>query len=170
MHARSRGQRVVVSAVTAAAAALWIGGLSGCAPEKSDDGNTDADYVRVCKDPATGERTEDTKCSCGPDRRPTPPLPTTGERTEDTNCPDDYGSTRSSSHSSGPHWVYTPISRGSSVSAPGVGEKVPSGYSDSKPSSSSKVTTSGRSGGSYSRGSGTSHGGFGSGSKGGSGS
>ncbi|SHI42499.1 hypothetical protein SAMN05216246_10273 [Actinomyces denticolens] len=146
MHARSRGQRVVVSAVTAAAAALWIGGLSGCAPEKSDDGNTDADYVRVCKDPATGERTED------------------------TNCPDDYGSTRSSSHSSGPHWVYAPISRGSSVSAPGVGEKVPSGYSNSKPSSSSKVTTSGRSGGSYSRGSGTSHGGFGSGSKGGSGS
>ena len=56
------------------------------------------------------------------------------------------------------------------MSAPGVGQKVPSGYSDSKPSSSSKVTTSDRSGGSYSRGSGTRHGGFGSGSKGGSGS
>ena len=63
-----------------------------------------------------------------------------------------------------------PISRGSSVSAPGVGQKVPSGYSDSKPSSSSKVTTSDRSGGSYSRGTGTRHGGFGAGSKGGSGS
>ena len=139
MHARTRGQRVVVSAVTAAAAALWIGGIAGCS---SDDGNTDADYVKVCKDPSTGERVEDEKCS------------------------DDTGP---ASHSR-PHWVYMPISRGSSVSAPGVGKKVPSGYSDSKPSSSSKVTTSGRSGGSYSRGSGTSHGGFGSGSKGGSGS
>ncbi|WP_043507975.1 hypothetical protein [Actinomyces timonensis] len=139
MHARTRGQRVVVSAVTAAAAALWIGGIAGCS---SDDGNTDADYVKICKDPSTGERVEDEKCS------------------------DDTGP---ASHSR-PHWVYMPISRGSSVSAPGVGKKVPSGYSDSKPSSSSKVTTSGRSGGSYSRGSGTSHGGFGSGSKGGSGS
>ena len=106
MHTRIQGQRVVVSAVTAAAAALWIAGIAGCA---------------------------------------------------------------SDSHSH-PHWVYMPISRGSSVSAPGVGQKVPSGYSDSKPSSSSKVTTSDRSGGSYSRGSGTRHGGFGSGSKGGSGS
>ena len=115
------------------------GGIAGCA---SDNGNTDADYVKVCKDPATGERVEDKKCD------------------------DDTGP---ASHSH-PHWVYMPISRGSSVSAPGVGQKVPSGYSDSKPSSSSKVTTSDRSGGSYSRGSGTRHGGFGSGSKGGSGS
>ena len=110
----------------------------------SDNGNTDADYVKVCKDPATGERVEDKKC-------------------------DDDTGPASHSHSH-PHWVYMPISRGSSVSAPGVGQKVPSGYSDSKPSSSSKVTTSDRSGGSYSRGSGTRHGGFGSGSKGGSGS
>ncbi|WP_366181240.1 hypothetical protein ABXS69_03835 [Actinomyces timonensis] len=142
MHTRGRGQRVVVSAVTAAAAALWIGGLGGCAPEKSDEGNTDADYVRVCKEPTTGQRIEDERCS------------------------DDDGSSRPR----GPHWVYAPILLGSSVRAPGVGERVPSGYDDSKPSSSSKVTTSGRSGGSYSRGSGTSHGGFGSGSKGGSGS
>ena len=59
MHTRIQGQRVVVSAVTAAAAALWIGGIAGCA---SDNGNTDADYVKVCKDPATGERVEDKKC------------------------------------------------------------------------------------------------------------
>ena len=143
MHTRIQGQRVVVSTVTAAAAALWIGGIAGCA---SDNGNTDADYVKVCKDPATGERVEDKKCD------------------------DDTGPASHSHSHSHPHWVYMPISRGSSVSAPGVGKKVPSGYSDSKPSSSSKVTTSGRSGGSYSRGSGTSHGGFGSGSKGGSGS
>ncbi|WP_235925253.1 hypothetical protein [Actinomyces marmotae] len=141
MHARGRGRRVVVSAVTAAAAALWIGGMHGCAPEKSDDGNTDADYVKVCKDPATGQRIEDEKCSDG-----------------------------ESGRSRRPHWVYAPISRGSSVRAPGVGEAVPSGYDGSKPSSSRKVTTSKRSGGSYSRGSETSHGGFGSGSKGGSGS
>ena len=37
MHTRIQGQRVVVSAVTAAAAALWIGGIAGCA---SDNGNT----------------------------------------------------------------------------------------------------------------------------------
>lgn len=141
MHTRIQGQRVVVSAVTAAAAALWIGGIAGCA---SDNGNTDADYVKVCKDPATGERVEDKKC-------------------DDDTGPASHSHSRS-------HWVYMPISRGSSVSAPGVGQKVPSGYSDSKPSSSSKVTTSDRSGGSYSRGSGTRHGGFGSGSKGGSGS
>ena len=139
MHTRIQGQRVVVSAVTAAAAALWIAGIAGCA---SDNGNTDADYVKICKDPSTGERVEDEKCS------------------------DDTGP---ASHSR-PHWVYMPISRGSSVSAPGVGQKVPSGDSDSKPSSSSKVTTSKRSGGSYSRGSGTSRGGFGSGSGHGSGS
>ena len=125
----------MVSAVTAAAAALWVGGLTGCA---SMGGNTDADYVKVCKDPSTGQRIEDGKCS------------------------DDTGS--SDSYRSHPHWVYVPTSRGRSVSAPRVGEKVPSGYSDSKPSSDSKVTTSGRSGGSYSRGSDTSHGGFGSGS------
>ena len=136
MHARNRGQRVVVSVVTAAAAALWLGGLSGCS---STSGNTDADYVKVCKDPSTGQRIEDGKCS------------------------DDTGSSGTSSYSH-PYWVYQPISSGRSVSAPRVGEKVPSGYSDSKPSSDSKVTTSGRSGGSYSRGSGTSHGGFGSGS------
>ena len=134
MHARNRGQRVVVSVVTAAAAALWLGGLSGCS---STSGNTDADYVKVCKDPTTGQRVDDEKCS------------------------DDTDSSSSSSH---PYWVYQPISSGRSVSAPRVGEKVPSGYSDSKPSSDSKVTTSGRSGGSYSRGSDTSHGGFGSGS------
>ena len=125
---------MVVSAVTAAAAALWVGGLTGCA---SMGGNTDADYVKVCKDPSTGKRVDDERCS------------------------DDTDSSDSSSH---PYWVYQPISSGRSVSAPRVGEKVPSGYSDSKPPSSSKVTTSGRSGGSYSRGSGTSHGGFGSGS------
>ena len=134
---------MVVSAVTAAAAALWVGGLTGCS---SMSGSTDADYVKVCKDPATGERVEDKKCD------------------------DDTGPASHSPYHSHPHWVYMPISRGSSVSAPGVGQKVPSGYSDSKPSSSSKVTTSDRSGGSYSRGSGTRHGGFGSGSKGGSGS
>ena len=78
MHARTRGQRVVVSAVTAAAAALWIGGIAGCS---SDDGNTDADYVKICKDPSTGERVEDEKCS------------------------DDTGP---ASHSR-PHWVYMPI-------------------------------------------------------------
>ena len=133
---------MVVSAVTAAAAALWVGGLTGCA---SMGGNTDADYVKVCKDPSTGQRIEDGKCS------------------------DDTGSSGTSSYSH-PYWVYQPISSGRSVSAPRVGEKVPSGYSDSKPPSSSKVTTSGRSGGSYSRGSGTSHGGFGSGSGSGHGS
>ena len=132
---------MVVSAVTAAAAALWVGGLTGCS---SMGGSTDADYVKVCKDPSTDQRTDDDKC--------------------DDNS---SGTSHSSSH---PHWVYIPTSRGSSVTAPGVGEKVPSDYSDSKPPSSSKVTTSDRSGGSYSRGSGTRHGGFGSGSKGGSGS
>ena len=132
---------MVVSAVTAAAAALWVGGLTGCS---SMSGSTDADYVKVCKDPSTDQRTDDDKC--------------------DDNS---SGTSHSSSH---PHWVYIPTSRGSSVTAPGVGEKVPSDYSDSKPPSSSKVTTSDRSGGSYSRGSGTRHGGFGSGSKGGSGS
>ena len=140
MHARNRGQRVVVSVVTAAAAALWLGGLSGCS---STSGNTDADYVKVCKDPTTGQRVDDEKCS------------------------DDTDSSSSSSH---PYWVYQQISRGRSVTAPRVGERVPSGYSDSKPPSSSKVTTSGRSGGSYSRGPGTSHGGFGSGSGSGHGS
>ena len=132
---------MVVSAVTAAAAALWVGGLTGCS---SMSGSTDADYVKVCKDPSTDQRTDDDKCD------------------------DDSSST--SHNSSHPHWVYIPTSRGSSVTAPAVGEKVPSGYSDSKPPSSSKVTTSDRSGGSYSRGWGTRHGGFGSGSKGGSGS
>ena len=78
MHTRIQGQRVVVSAVTAAAAALWIAGIAGCA---SDNGNTDADYVKVCKDPATGERVEDKKCD------------------------DDTGP---ASHSH-PHWVYMPI-------------------------------------------------------------
>ena len=141
MHARNRGRRVVVSVVTAAAAALWLGGLSGCS---STSGNTDADYVKVCKDPSTGKRVDDERCS------------------DDTDS--------SGSYRSYPHWVYVPTSRGRSVSAPRVGEKVPSGYSDSKPPSSSKVTTSGRSGGSYSRGSGTSHGGFGSGSGSGHGS
>ena len=141
MHTRIQGQRVVVSAVTAAAAALWIGGIAGCA---SDNGNTDADYVKVCKDPSTDQRTDDDKCD-----------------------DDSSGTSHSSSH---PHWVYIPTSRGRSVTAPGVGEKVPSDYSDSKPPSSSKVTTSKRSGGSYSRGSGTSRGGFGSGSGHGSGS
>lgn len=132
---------MVVSAVTAAAAALWVGGLTGCS---SMGGSTDADYVKVCKDPSTDQRTDDDKC--------------------DDNS---SGTSHSSSH---PHWVYIPTSRGSSVTAPGVGEKVPSDYSDSKPPSSSKVTTSKRSGGSYSRGSGTSRGGFGSGSGHGSGS
>jgi len=141
MRARNRGQRVVVSAVTAAAAALWVGGLTGCS---SMSGSTDADYVKVCKDPSTDQRTDDDKCD------------------------DDSSST--SHNSSHPHWVYIPTSRSRSVTAPAVGEKVPSDYSDSKPASSSKVTTSKRSGGSYSRGSGTRHGGFGSGSKGGSGS
>ena len=132
---------MVVSAVTAAAAALWVGGLTGCS---SMSGSTDADYVKVCKDPSTDQRTDDDKCD------------------------DDSSST--SHNSSHPHWVYIPTSRSRSVTAPAVGEKVPSGYSDSKPPSSSKVTTSKRSGGSYSRGSGTSRGGFGSGSGHGSGS
>ena len=105
MHARNRSRRVVVSVVTAAAAALWLGGLSGCS---STSGNTDADYVKVCKDPTTGQRVDDEKCS------------------------DDTDSSGSSSH---PYWVYQQISRSQSVTAPRVGERVPSGYSDSKPPS-----------------------------------
>ncbi|MFC2660295.1 hypothetical protein [Actinomyces sp. oral taxon 448] len=138
MHTKNQSRKLVVSAVTAAAAALWVGGLTGCS---SMGDKTDADYVSVCKDPATGQRVDDEK------------------------CPQD----RNKSVVSGPYWVYVPTSGSRSVSAPGVGEKVPSDYTDSKPSSD-RVTTAGRSGGSFSKGSDTSHGGFGSGSKGGSGS
>lgn len=137
MHASKNPRRVVTSAITATMAAAWMTGLTGC----SMINDTDADYVSVCKDPATGKRIEDDKCP------------------RDRNA--HYAGT-------GPHWVYMPIGSGG-ASAPRVGDSVPSGYSATKPATG-KVTTAGRSGGSFAKGGGTSHGGVGSGSHGGSGS
>ena len=47
---------MVVSAVTAAAAALWVGGLTGCS---SMSGSTDADFVKVGKDHCADQRSDD---------------------------------------------------------------------------------------------------------------
>lgn len=139
-----RTQKVVVSAITATMAAMW---LTGCSPSVDEAG---ADYAEICQD-ATGKRVDDDQC-----RLTASPMPSSSGHGR--------GVYAGSHGYVGPHWVYMPISSGGRV--PAVGEHISSEARSSRPAGSTSTRVA-RGGGSYSKG-GSSHGGFGGKSGGGS--